>query len=204
MEEFNKKLPKRNLVLYISIAVLIISITFKTSYAYFYGSVINTTTPSETVVTTADLSLKFGNNPHYLNAQNLTLMTAAEAATASNNYASFTVENTGGTTGRYKLYLSNYSITSNLVDADFKWKLTIGDATYTGTFYDLFNGKTATNGVIASNTDDIAIISNSITLAPNASNNCEFRIWLQDEDHNQISLTEGTFSTTFKLIAEQA
>ena len=203
-ENEKKKLPKRNLVLYISIAVIMICVTFKASYAYYTGVVINTTEPTPTVVETGSLDIKFANNVQYLNAENLTLMTAAEAATASNNYSSFTVSNSGSIAGKYKLYLSNYSITENLVNADFKWKLTVDGTSYTGTFYDLFNGKTATNGVIASNSENIPLLTNKVSISGNTSHNCEFRVWIQDEDHNQIGLTEGTFSTTIKLIAEQA
>ena len=202
MEE-NKKLPKRNLVLYISVVVIIISLTFKASYAYYQSTVINTTTPTAIEVQTGQLDIKFA-NAQYLNAQNLTLMTAEAAASANDNYSTFTVSNSGNAAGKYKLYLSDYSITSNLVNQDFKWKLTINGTVYTGTFYDLFNGKTATNGVIASNSDDIELVATKTSIAANTNQNCEFRVWLQEEDRNQISLTEGTFSTTIKLIAEQS
>ena len=89
MEE-NKKLPKRNLVLYISVVVIIISLTFKASYAYYQSTVINTTTPTAIEVQTGQLDIKFA-NAQYLNAQNLTLMTAEAAASANDNYSTFTV-----------------------------------------------------------------------------------------------------------------
>ena len=204
MEEENniiRKLPKRNLVLYISVVVIVMCITFKTSYAFYTGVVINTKNPAPTVVESGQLQLKFANNARYLNVQDLSLMSAADAAVAANNYSSFTVTNTGSLTGKYKLYLSNYSITENLVDQDFKWKLTINGNVYTGTFYDLFNGKTATNGVISSNSVDIPIISTDTSLAANSSHNCEFRVWIEEANRNQINLTEGTLRTTIKLIA---
>ena len=200
MEE-RKKLPKRNIVLYVSIVVILISLTFKASYAFYTGVVINTTTPAATVVQSGSLELKFTNNTKYINVSDLGLMTAAEAAAATNNYSSFTVSNTGSVTGKYKLYLSNYTITDNLVDEDFKWKLTVGANEYSGTFYDLFNGKTATDHVISSTTDDVALVDNFITLASGADQNCQFRVWIQEEDHNQVSLTEGSFRGTIKLIA---
>jgi len=203
MEEEKKfnKIPKRNIVLYISIVVIIMCVTFRASYAFYTGVVINTTTPTASVVESGQLELKFTNNTKYINVSDLSLMSAADAAVATNNYSSFSVSNTGSVTGKYKLYLSNYSISENLVDQDFKWKLTVDGTSYTGTFYDLFNGKTATDGVIASTTDDVALIANDISLAPNASHDCEFRVWIEEADHNQISLTEGTFRSTIKLIA---
>ena len=201
VENEKKGIPKRNIVFFVSVVVLILSITFKTSYAYFTGTVTNLTNPTPTVIKSGDLELKFGNNIKYLNVQDLSLMTASEAARMSNNYSSFTVTNKGTLTGKYRLYLANYSITENLVDQDFKWKLTIDGTTYTGTFYDLFNGKTATDGVIADDLVDIPLIDSNITLAPNATHNCEFRVWIEEADHNQISLTEGTFRTSIRLIA---
>ena len=200
----NKKFPKRNIVLYVSIVVILVSLTFKVSYGYFVATLTNLTNPTATVAQSGNLQINFGNNTQYFNVQNLTLMTAAEAATASNNYSSFTVSNTGTVSGQYKLYLSNYSITENLVNADFKYKLTVNGNVYTGTFYDLFSGKTPVEGVISSTSDDIALLSSTDSIAPNASHNCEFRVWLQDEDRNQINLTEGSFSTKIKLIAVQS
>lgn len=200
-ESEKKKLPKRNIVLYVSIIVIVVSITFRTSYAFYLGYVNNAKEPTPTVVESGALELKFANDVKYLNVEDLSIMTAADAAVAENNYSSFSVINNGTLSAKYKLYLSNYSLTENLVDADFKWKLTIDGVVYTGTFYDLFNGKTSNNGVIESTTDDIALISNDITLAPNSTHNCEFRVWLQEADRNQINLTDGTFRTTIRLMA---
>ena len=201
MENGFKKIPKRNLVLYISIAVILISVTFRTSYAFFVGYVRNLTPPTATVVETGDIDLKFDNNITYLNVNDLSIMSAADAAIATNNYSTFTVTNNGNKPGKYRLYLSNYSITENLVNADFKYKLTVNGTTYTGTFYDLFNGKTATEGVIASTTDDIPLFNDHISLNNGDSHNCEFRVWLEEADHNQIGLTDGTLRTTIRLIA---
>ena len=197
----NKKVLKRNIVLYISIALIIVSIAFRASYAFFSATVTNTNTPSSTTVTSGELNLEFDNNVNILNVQNLGLMTAEAAASATNNYSTFTITNTGSVAGKYKLYLTNYSITENLVNADFKYKLTIDGNTYSGTFYDLFNGKTATNGIIASGTDNISLLSSDITIASGASHNCELRVWIQEENHNQIGLTEGTLRTSIRLIA---
>ena len=57
------------------------------------------------------------------------------------------------------------------------------------------------NNVVASSSNDIPLLSNAISLNSGSSNNCEFRIWLEEADHNQIELTEGAFSTTIRLIA---
>lgn len=202
MDENVKKLPKRNIVLYVSIAVLMISLTFKASYAYFVSTITNANTPTPTVVDTGDLQIKFDNGATYINAQNIGLMSAEEAMLESNNYSRFTVTNSGSVNGKYKLYLSDYSISSNLVDDDFKWKLTVNGTSYTGTFNDLFGSMTPnSNNIIASNSVDVPIVSNVFSLASGGSHSCEFRIWLQETDENQISLTEGTFSGTIKLIA---
>ena len=201
MNEEIRKLPKRNIVLYLSIVVVLISLTFKASYAFFTASVENTTTPTNSVVQTAELKINFGSNASYINATDLSLMTAEEAATSTNNVSRFKVTNTGSVAGKYRLYLSNYSITENLVHADFKWKLTVNGTNYTGTFYDLFNGKTATDGVIASSTVDIPLVSSDISLANNSEHACEFRIWIEETEQNQIGLTNGSFSGQIKLIA---
>lgn len=201
VENKSKKLRKRNVVFFISVLVIALCVTFRTSYSFYVANVVNTHNPTPTVIQSGDLELKFGNNIRYLNVQDLSLMSAEDAATASNNYSTFTVTNTGTLTGKYRLYLSNYSITTNLVNEDFKYKLTIDGNTYTGTFYDLFNGKTATEGVIADNLVDIPLLTNDITLAPNATHNCELRVWIQEADRNQIDLTEGTFRTSIRLVA---
>ena len=195
------KFPKRNIILYLSIIVIIICVGFKTSYAFYTAVVTNSKNPSATVVRSGELEMKFTNNTKYLNVTNLTLMSASDAASDPNNYSSFSISNTGSVTGKYKLYLSNYTITENLVNQDFKWKLTVNGTVYSGTFYDLFNGKTVVSGVITSSSDDVLLVPNYITLAANGSHNCEFRVWIQEEEHIQINLTEGTFRTTLKLVA---
>ena len=196
-----KKLKKRNYIFFVSVLVIALCVTFRTSYSFYVANVVNTHNPTPTVIQSGELELKFGNNIRYLNVQDLSLMSAADAATASNNYSTFSVTNTGTVVGKYRLFLSNYSITENLVNQDFKWKLTVDGVTYTGTFYDLFNGKTATNGVISDDLVDIPLVDNSITLAPNATHNCELRVWIQEADRNQIDLTEGTFRTSIRLVA---
>lgn len=204
MEENNNnyKLPKRNIVLYLSVVVILMSFTFRASYAFYTATVTNLTNPTPTVLESGNLELKFANGSKYINAQNLSLTTAEAAASATDNYSSFTITNTGTLTGNYKLYLSNYSITKNLINSDFKWKLTINGTTYTGTFYDLFNGMTPdANGIVSSSTVDIPLISNSISLPAGSNHSGEFRIWLEEADHNQIGLTEGEFRTTIRLIA---
>lgn len=202
MDENNKKFPKRNIVLYVSIAVILVSLTFRASYAYFVSYLTNNTTPTSTVVNTGDLSMKFEDGSTYINAQDMMLMTEEEALRASNNYSRFTVTNDGNITGNYKIYLSNYSISSNLVSRDFKWRLKIDDTILTGNFYDLFKDMTPNaSGIITGSSIDIPINSNSVSLPVGESDNCEFRVWIEETQENQIGLTEGTFSTTLRLIA---
>lgn len=202
VDEEMKKLPKRNIVLYVSIVVILMCVTFRTSYAFYEAYVTNVKNPANTVVNSGALELKFAPGATYINATDMGITTAEQAATTNDNVSRFTITNSGTLTGKYKLYLSNYSISTNLVNEDFKWKLTIGENVYTGTFYELFNGRTPDlNNIISSSAVDIPITSTDNTLDANQSVNCEFRIWLQEGDHNQIGLTEGTFRTTIRLIA---
>ena len=196
------KLPKRNMVLYVSIVVILICLTYRASYAYFTAKVINDGEPTQTVLNTGDLKLQFNNGVKYINATDMIITTAAEAETKDDNYSSFSVTNTGRSNATYKLYLTDYSITDNLVNEDFKYKLKIGSNTYTGNFYDLFKDQVPNEShIITSNSVDIPLNNVSSDIESGVTDNCELRVWLQEEDHNQISLTEGAFRGTVKLIA---
>lgn len=202
MEENNKnKFPKRNIVLYVSIVVILICLTYRASYAYFTAFVVNETEPSQAVINTGDLKMKFEDGITYINANDMIIVSAQEAEATNDNVSRFSVTNTGNVRASYKLYLTDYTITENLVSQDFKYKLKIGSQTFTGNFYELFNGVPASSGVISSNSNDRVLNSTPVSIDTGSTDNCELRVWLQEEDHNQISLAEGSFRGTVKLVA---
>ena len=184
----SRKIPKRNIVLYLSIVAIIMSLTFKFSYAYFNAVVSGNDTAYQTVINSGDLELSFLDT-QYINTSNLSIIDANEVATQAEK-STFKVKNTGSATATYRIDLG-VTISDNLKSNDFKWELLLdGNTNNSGTF----------NGVNSGSS--ITLTSSDLTLAPTAEHSFELRLWLQNDDsRNQIGLTEGTFTGVVSVTA---
>ena len=187
MEE-TQRLPKRNLVLYVSIVVIIVSLTFKFSYAYFNAAVNGNDTAYQTVINSGDLQMSFVDT-QYINTTSMAIIDAEDVATQAEK-STFKVRNTGSATANYKVDLG-VTISDNLKSSDFKWQLLVdGEVNNSGTFANVNSGST------------ITLTNSNLTLAPSSENSFELRVWLQDDPtRNQIGLTEGSFTGAVSLTA---
>ena len=188
MEFEEKKLPKRNLVLYVSVVVILISLTFSFSFAYFNARVNGNDSTYQTVISSGDLQLSFLDT-QYINTNSMTIIGADEVATASEK-SIFKVNNTGNVNASYRIDLG-VTISDNLKSSDFKWQLLVdGEVNNSGTFANVASGST------------ITLTSSNLTLEPTHEHNYELRLWLQDDaTRNQIGLTEGSFTGVVSLAA---
>lgn len=188
VSEEKSKIAKRNIVLYASIALLLISLTFKFSYAYFAASLSGNESAQDSVVTSGDLKVEFTDSSVF-NATDMVILTPEEVD-AKSEKSTFTVKNTGNVVAKYK-FLINTTLTSNLISSDFKWQLLSNS-----TVVSQGNFSTAVSG------QDLELNSSYLTINPNDEVEYEFRVWLaEDETRNQIDLTNGTFSGLIKLQA---
>ena len=186
------KLPKRYIVLYFSIALLLISITISGSFAFYTAVVNGGSTPTE--ITTAKLSMKFENS-EYINADDLIILSNDEIE-AKSQKSIFDVVNDSEATGYYDLYFDT-TLTNNLISDDFKWELVVdGVVVNNGSFVTLTKDLNNTTS-----TGSIKLTSSPIQLSSTNSNHCILKIWLQETSANQIELTEGTMSGHARLIA---
>lgn len=177
---------------YIAVILLIVVISLSGSYAWYSANVDNGTT-YETVITAGDLKLGFENS-QYFTVNDMIIIDSSEVESSAPK-SQFDVRNTGTVDASYDLYF-NTTVTNNLISNDFKWELLIdGVSVNTGTF------GTITPGSVSPTSASFKVTNAPITLNPNQVNSCVFRVWLQDEDYNQISLTEGTMTGNISITA---
>lgn len=188
MEENNvsnvSKLAKRNIVLYISIAIILVSLTFNFSFAYFTASLQGE--GEQNVITSGDIKVEFTDSEVFT-ATDMVIL-APEEVEVQSEKSTFTVKNTGNLPANYKIVL-NPTLSSNLISADFKWQLLSGGSVVSsGTFANAVSGQ------------DMDLTSLTEIL-PDAQVSYEFRIWLAETNQNQIDLTKGTFTGIIKSVA---
>jgi len=183
-ENIVKKLSKRYLVLYISIAIILVSVTFKFSFAYFTASLEGE--GKQNIIETGDISIEFTDSQVF-NATNMIILSSDEVEEKSEK-STFTIKNTGNLTSNYKIQI-NPTISSNLINEDFKWELlSEGLVVASGNFANAVSGQ------------DIDLTSYA-QIQPEETVNYEFRIWLAETEENQIGLTNGTFIGIIKVQA---
>ena len=197
MNESVNKLAKRNIVLYLSITVILISLTFKISYAFFTAIITGNETAATNNVITGNLNIDFATSS-YINNNKLFLIKDSERASKADSTV-FTINNnnaTGDVDGSYELYLTDLSISNNLKSADFKWELLINNEV-----------KGSGNFLNATSGTDMKITSSVNNISYGQVDNCVFRIWLSETSSDQSSLigtdtnNRNSFSAKIKLEA---
>lgn len=184
----------RNLVLYLSIAVLLISVGFSVSYAYLYATVTGNDDVNDMVIRAGNVEVNF-NTTSYINSSSGKILLIPDADRATKALKStFTVNVVGTSTldARYDIYLTDFTISSNLKNGDLKYELLKNGVTV-GQISDF---STATSG------EDFKLNSAVQSITNGSTDNYELRIWLSMSDANQNNLLTGSqFSGKLKVKA---
>lgn len=182
----------KHTILYISIALLIVTITFATSRAYYLARVTVTDKINDTTITNANLDIEFLTS-QYINEPKMMLIKDSERQ-ASAPYTSFAItsKSTSTISVDYTLYLTDFTISDNFVSSDFKWELAqkndSGETQIaTGNFANAETGK------------DYTLTKTGITIAPQDTHQYIFRIWLSYTDNDQANLLSGSFGGKIAL-----
>ena len=195
-------ISKKHIVLYFSLAMLLVSLAFSVSYAYFTMTITGNENVQETRVVTGILDIDFNITDKITNS-NIMLIDDSDREERA-EAITFSVSNngTGNVSGAYLIYLNDLTISDNLKSADFKWELVKNNVT-------LFEGDflTASTGnafPITSMTSASGVVSPLVqTIAVNNTDNFVLRVWLSSTDDDQTGLLGGTFSAKVKMIATQ-
>lgn len=177
----------KHTILYISIALILITTAFTASRAFYLAKINVTDTINPSTLTNANLDIEFLTS-QYINEPKMMLINDADRQN-STAYTSFTItsKSTSTMTANYTLYLTDFTISTNFISEDFKWELTkkgdSGETTIaTGNFSNAVSGK------------DYTLTTDAITISPSETQQYIFRIWLSYADRDQSNLLEGSFS----------
>lgn len=177
----------KHTILYISIALILITTAFTASRAFYLAKINVTDTINPSTVTNANLDIEFLTS-QYINEPRMMLINDADRQN-STAYTNFTItsKSTSTMTANYTLYLTDFTISTNFISEDFKWELTkkgdSGETTIaTGNFSNAVSGK------------DYTLTTDEITISPSETQQYVFRIWLSYADRDQSNLLEGSFS----------
>ena len=188
MSERLKKIQKRTVVLYVSIAIIAICLSYRFSYAFFTTLVKGNDSTNQTVIKTGNLEVTFL-NAEYINNSKMRIIPASDIENGADK-STFSIKNTGNMDAKYILRLNDVEISDNLKSADFKWELLIdGQSVKKGNFSSAQTGKI------------FNLMSTPLSLTKNQTSNCVFRMWLEESNKNQNGLTEGTFSSRIEVVA---
>ncbi len=177
----------KHTILYISIALILITTAFTASRAFYLAKINVTDTINPSTVTNANLDIEFLTS-QYINEPRMMLINDADRQN-STAYTNFTITSKSTSTmkANYTLYLTDFTISTNFISEDFKWELTkkgdSGETTIaTGNFSNAVSGK------------DYTLTTDEITISPSETQQYVFRIWLSYADRDQSNLLEGSFS----------
>lgn len=177
----------KHTILYISIALILITTAFTASRAFYLAKINVTDTINPSTVTNANLDIEFLTS-QYINEPSMMLINDADRQ-KSTAYTNFTITSKSTSTmkANYTLYLTDFTISTNFISEDFKWELTkkgdSGETTIaTGNFSNAVSGK------------DYTLTTDEITISPSETQQYVFRIWLSYADRDQSNLLEGSFS----------
>lgn len=184
-------MKKRNLVLYSSITIILISIAFAVSYAFYQATITGNDTATTTNVKSGTLTIDFATSA-YINNTKLFLIDDSDVATKADS-STFTIANSSGTvSGKYVLSLTELTISDNLKSSDFKWQLLKNNT--------IIESGNFLNAVTDS---DFTLTTSNQTINVGQTDSYILRIWLSNSQEDQLSLTGGTFSAKVKMTATQ-
>ena len=113
----------KHVILYISITLIIATVTFAASRAYYLPKITVDGKINDTTITNANLDIEFLTS-QYINEPKMMLINDSDRQ-ASAPYTSFAItsKSTSTISVDYTLYLTNFTISDNFVSSDFKWEL---------------------------------------------------------------------------------
>lgn len=182
----------KHVILYISITLIIITVTFSASRAYYLARITVADQINDTTISNANLDIEFLTS-QYINEAKMMLINDSDRQTSA-PYTSFAItsKSTSTISTTYTLYLTDFTISDNFVSNDFKWELARKtdsgeEQVATGNFANAVTGK------------DYTLTSKAITIAPQDTHQYIFRVWLSYTDNDQASLLNGSFSGKIAL-----
>ncbi len=186
---------KKHIVIYVTIVLLLVIGTFTITYSYFLAlpKADDTITPSNVEI--GKLVLDFVTNT-YINADKLSLINDSDKDTEA-PYTEFIVSHNeeSNVSASYDLYITELEISENFKSEYFKWEL-VRVSQGTEEIINSGNFLNATTG------NDFKLNSNTITLSVDDIHQYKLRIWLSnDENKNQLELTNGSFKGKVKVTA---
>ena len=194
-------ISKRHLALYLCFALLLVSLAFGVSYAYFTLTVTGNDSVNETRITTGTLSINYSYGDT-INNSNIMLIDDTDKLTRAESI-SFSITNTSANlNGAYLVYLDDLTISNNLKSTDFKWELVKnGTATFAGDFSTAVTGTPLTLTSMALTNGTLSPIPQTISYGN--TDNLVLRIWLSKTQADQNALLGGSFSAKVRMIASQ-
>ena len=169
----------KHVILYISITLIIATVTFAASRAYYLAKITVDGKINDTTITNANLDIEFLTS-QYINEPKMMLINDSDRQ-ASAPYTSFAITSK-----------STSTISDNFVSSDFKWELAkktdSGETQVaTGNFANAVTGK------------DYTLTTTGVTISPQDTHQYIFRVWLSYTDNDQASLLNGSFSGKIAL-----
>lgn len=182
----------KHFILYISIAIILVTTAFSASRAYYLAKINVTDTINPSTVTNANLDIEFLTS-QYINEPKMMLIKDSERQNSA-AFTSFAITSKSTSTikANYTLYLTDFTISSNFVSEDFKWEL-VSTSDSTETQIATGNFANAVSG------NDYTLTTEDITISPSETQKYIFRLWLSYTDKDQASLLEGSFSGKIAL-----
>ena len=183
MEKENKK---RKISILITSIVVVILLIVGVSYSYFS----NIKKSDSRTVNAGNLRITYSDeNMNSVNLSNIAPIRDTDIK-AKANKLEFEVTNTGNNKAYVDIYLSDIVLARELASLEFKWALYSGEEkVYNGNFRNILNNK--------------QLLMNNTELNKNESKIYQLYIWISENDLNQNSIMNKTFSAKILINGNQ-
>lgn len=194
-ETKRKKQLTKVMILVLSLVVL----AFSGTYAYYTNHFIGN--PNTTSATSGVFKIESSlDKVSAINNKRLILIDEEEK-TEKAEKLTFTITNTEKSTidGKFDVYLKDIRLSKNLYSSYLKWELVKdGEIINQGDFSTVERKdeeSSTEDEKVVTLVEDVKLTTNSLSLLKNTTETLTFRVYLlNDENKNQIELTEGSFS----------
>ncbi len=202
----DKKNNKKHMLKIMIFVFSIIILGFSGTYAYFTTAFIGE--PSKTQITSGVFKITSSlENVSAINNKNILFINENQRSTHAEKLT-FTITSTSESNvdGTFDLYLKDINLSKNLYSSYLKWELLKGtEIIEQGDFSTANREDTPNDGEknnVMTRVSDIKITKNPIPIKKNTTETLVFRMYLlNDENVNQIALTEGSFNGRLYLEA---
>lgn len=203
MEEKSNQKSRHLKFIILLVSLLVIGVS--TSYAFFRTTITGDTDTNK--VQAANLKIDTDlDAKEVINNNNLDLIDESQIDSKADSLNfSLTNNSESNISGSYNVYLREVKLSKNLYSNYFKWELLKSDVKIaSGDFSSASRSDNAVEGEdsrVETSANDIKLLENPIDIAPGETHNLTFRIYLLNDNVNQIDLTEGTFSGKLNIQA---